>query len=93
MKMKNNDLLDMFIECKADSTMENHTGNLYIIKPYLLVNYNTVIAFYHEGILYVSERKYSNTTSRHQNYLIRHGAKVMEAKAFDELAWKYKYGA
>ena len=70
MKMKNNDLLDMFLNGNGIGN-ENHTGNLWIDKYNMLVNYGTIIALYYDGKLILNATKYSSTTSKHQNYIRR----------------------
>ena len=83
MRMKNNDLLNAYINYNATEDMTNYSSNLYITKPYFLVNYDTIIAIYYEGKIYVSDRKYSATTSKHQNYLVRSGAERIPHETFE----------
>ena len=69
MRLRNNDVLDMFINRRGMA--ENHTQNLYIDERGVLWNYSTPIALYYNDELYLNATKYSVTTSKHQNYLRR----------------------
>ena len=69
MRLRNNDVLDMFINRRGMA--ENHTQNLYIDERGVLWNYATPIALYYNGELYLNATKYSVTTSKHQNYIKR----------------------
>lgn len=90
MRLRNNDVLDMFINRRG--VAENHTQNLYIDKRGILWNYATPIALYYNDEIYLNNRRYSSTTSKHQNYL-RRNANVIEIDEVEirDLVFKLKY--
>lgn len=65
--LKNNDVLDWFLR-GVDA--ENSGKNLYSMK-HKLYNYSTEIARLYGRYVLVNGHKYSSTTSKHQNYLMR----------------------
>lgn len=63
--MKNEQVMKDFI-CRRNSRTLNLRTN-----GNELVNYDTVIAYFKDGICFVNTRKYSNTTTKIQNQLKR----------------------
>jgi hypothetical protein len=64
--MKNVDVVKAFLKGQYA-----RTANLYTFKN-KLINYDTVIAEYKDGCLIVNTTKYSVSTSKIQNVLLRH---------------------
>lgn len=65
---RNNDYIEYFVRGGRD---QKNCNNLHIIDDKLF-NYNTVIAQLGEdGYLYINMTKYSTSTSRIQNYLLK----------------------
>lgn len=73
--MRNNDLIDGYLN--GMDTGSNWTKNLHIKGP-ALINYSTIIALRTPRGLLVNTTKYSPTTSKHQNRLLRNGTNVIE---------------
>lgn len=74
MKVKNEMVIEIFVNRNASKGIESHTGNLYTIDNGIkLMNYGTCLAqFNHDtNTLYVNVSKYSVTTSKIQTYLKR----------------------
>ena len=89
-KVKNNIVLDSFInEQGKNSEYINHTQNLYIQNG-LLINYTTIIAVWYNGKCYVNPKRYSSTTSKHQNYLKRtcKDVIILEFDKYKEIEFK-----
>lgn len=87
--MNNQQVLDKFI--KGDLKAMNSTKNLYIKRlidgTSLLINYNTIIAERGEnGTVLVNPIKYSVTTSKNQNYLLRNGG--LKSQCTDFRFWQ-----
>ena len=68
MLMKNKDIIRRFLNKGGDAS--NYSKNLHIIGN-KLINYSTIIAMWDNGKLLISNRKYSPTTSKHQNMIKR----------------------
>lgn len=64
--MTNYNLIDLFL----NNYILGKTHNMFI-KDNKLVMYSTVIAEYKNDILVINNSKYSRTTSKYQNYLLR----------------------
>lgn len=62
--MRNKEVIDKFLQKLPASG-----SNLYSTGD-KLINYNTTIAEWDSGRLYINNTKYSKTTSTHQNYII-----------------------
>lgn len=62
--MRNKEVIDRFLQ-----GLPAWGSNLYSTGD-KLVNYNTTIAEWDSGRLYINNTKYSKTTSTHQNYMI-----------------------
>ena len=73
--MRNNDLIDGYLNGMSEGT--NWTKNLKIVGP-ALINYSTIIALRTSEGLMVNTTKYSPTTSKHQNRLLRLGKNIIE---------------
>lgn len=87
--MKNQQVLDKFIQ--GEPKAMNSTKNLYIKRlidgTLLLINYKTIIAERGEnGTILINPIKYSNTTSKHQNYLLRNGG--LKSQCTDFKFWQ-----
>ena len=63
--MKNSDVINLFLNRKIGNTKNLRSfGNN-------LVNYRTTIAYFNNNTLMINNRKYSSTTSKIQNMLIK----------------------
>jgi hypothetical protein len=71
-KMKNQDVIEQFVNYNIQPNIESHTGNLYItMSGRKLMNYNTVLAQRVGNDLIINSTKYSVTTSKIQTWLRR----------------------
>lgn len=71
MRMRNRDLIFEFLTGGRFGT-----GSNLCIRGNKLINYQTPIAIWHGGVLYLNVKKYSPTTTRNQN-LIKNWAEVL----------------
>lgn len=67
MRVKNIEVIKAFLN---GLPAKNH-GDSLVSDGEKLVNYNTTIGEWHNGTLFINRTKYSVTTSKLQNYLVR----------------------
>lgn len=65
--MKNIDVIKAFLQNRKAKTQNLHTDGT------ALVNYATTIGYWYNGILFINKQRYSVTTSKIQNWLVREG--------------------
>lgn len=63
--MKNIDVIKAFLQNRKAKTQNLHTDGT------ALVNYATTIGYWYNGELFINKQRYSVTTSKIQNWLVR----------------------
>lgn len=63
--MKNIDVIKAFLQNRKAKTQNLHTDGT------ALVNYATTIGYWYNGKLFINKQRYSVTTSKLQNWLVR----------------------
>lgn len=78
--MTKNDLIRKFVNGE-----KNGKGSNLKIEGNILINYNTIIAFRKDNLIYLNSQKYSQTTTRNQNLIRSYANNIIEIDNYNQL--------